>query len=187
LDFLGRVILDEDEVAGISDVVFETNLSGNKGLVNLSDEVSKNTKKQHSTAWRLFENFVVFVGKRVEDLCVHDITFELLGLFGDYMFKYATRLTKSAPALSYMSDVKGDLETMFKTTVYSSQPLKYSKLRNKLKLKFNNRLEAEGKPLSKKATGVGEEALFFASEVLFDGVVVTNAKKRFGNISSTIR
>ena len=178
LFYLGMIIVDEDEEGDRCSESIEVK---NKGLVNLSVEVSKNTQKQRSTAMRLFEKFVVFLGRSMDDLSTKDINFELLGLFGDYMFKYATRLTKAAPAMSYMSDVKGELETLFKTSVFSSNPLRYSRLRHQLEQKFVRRLEAEKKPLTKKASGVGEEALFFASEVLFDGVVVSNLKRRFGN------
>ena len=109
-----------------------------------------------------------------------DVTMEILGKFGSYMFRNCETLNKASPALAYMSHVKSKLIEVFKTDIFDKNPKGYQRLRNKMKEDFDNR---QLKKPVKKADGVGEEALLFASEILFDNTRggFGSIERRFGN------
>jgi hypothetical protein len=154
------------------------------GLVDYSQKKALNTSLKEKTALNLFDKFLLFVNDTsMAKLKKKDVTLELLGKFGSYMFQNCASLKKSSPALAYMSHVKSKLIEVFKTDVFDKNPKGYQRLRNKMQEDFDDRQLKKGNSTVKKADGVGEEALLFASEILFDNTTgdFGSVEKRFGN------
>lgn len=183
-DFDDYEEVEEDDL--MEELILENavSISGQKTLIDYSQKKAVNTSLKENTALNLFDKFLLFVNDTCLDkLKKKDVTMELLGRFGSYMFQNCETLNKASPALAYMSHVKTKLTEVFKTDVFDKNPQGYQRLRNKMKEDFDDRQLKKGKPTVKKADGVGEEALLFASEILFDNTRggFGSVERRFGN------
>ncbi len=142
-------------------------------LLDPTSARSESTIDIRKSAFKKFVSYLTYQRDRnltvltsIDDLTAENATKELVGKFGDWLYKVA-KVNKPGTCLTYLTQLKVYIELKFPTNEVSISKKWYTELRAKIFEYYLHASQTTGKSLSDHAKPMCESDLLYCCETLF--------------------